>query len=984
MRRQALVVALLPIVFYASAEKCSWQNCPSYSENKDVLNVHLICHTHDDLGWLKTVDQYFWGSERELFAVGVQYIYNTVLDELEKDPSRRFSFAETGFLWRWMITQTGNQQQRLRKLIQNGQIEIIGGGWVQNDEAAAHYSEIVDQMGWGLRYLNDSFGECAKPKVAWQIDPFGHSKEFANLCSKFGFDALFFARMHYLEKAKRMKEQNLDFIWETSPDLKTGILTGAFHHHYSPPPGFCFDRVCVDDPIMDNKELEGYNVDEKVGRFVDYVQNERTMQRHNHIMLLMGDDFQYTNANTWYSNLDKLIKYVNEKANKTVKVFYSTPSCYVDAVMNSGVHFETKTDDLFPYATGEHSFWTGYFTSRPTFKRYIRESHAYLQLLKKLDAFAFPQQGADGTLSKLSRATSLVEHHDAITGTARQTVTDDYSKQLSIGRHQGTERLDAIVDKLTTKGSSTTSHLPTQKVCLINETTCDVSQKSADFTVTIYNAYTQPMSRVVRAPLYEKGAKVYNQHGVEIHSEVVKSFLTNQLPLAGRAPYELQFAATIQPLGFVTYFVKSGQNSYKQKLQADHKSATRRWKNLEAQETTASNGAIELTFDSNGFLKSYTDTASKMTKPLKQEYLFYHGMGDGMGQPTGAYVFRPNGTEPIAVSQTATLKIVKTEMMIEIRQIFSSWVSQVIRMEANKKLIEFQWTVGPIPKEKINPIAKEVITRFTTDINSNGVFYTDSNGRQMMKRTRYFAADYTYENTEPISANYYPITSMIYIEDKASQLTIFTDRSQGGSSLKDRQVELMVHRRAFHDDNFGVAEPLDEPGRTGRGLVATGSHFLLFGEGEEAKVSRKVLAQQIFHEPFVTFGELSTPIQQYITERKTEFSGLATSLPTHINILSLEVVEENILTLRLEHILESADDKLNSKPIVVDLTGLFSTFDIISAEELTLGANERIRQSDSDTSSGRAINKLSRKNNFGVKMSPMDIKTFRVEVRSRQ
>lgn len=81
----------------------------------------MIPHTHDDLGWIKTVDQYFWGAKPELVPVGVQYIYNTVIDELQKNPERKFSFAETGFLWRWYTSNGDAEKHKLQKLVKTGE-----------------------------------------------------------------------------------------------------------------------------------------------------------------------------------------------------------------------------------------------------------------------------------------------------------------------------------------------------------------------------------------------------------------------------------------------------------------------------------------------------------------------------------------------------------------------------------------------------------------------------------------------------------------------------------------------------------------------------------------------------------------------------------------------------------------------------------------------------------------------------------------------
>lgn len=59
-----------------------------------------------------------------------------------------------------------------------------------------------------------------------------------------------------------------------------------------------------------------------------------------------------------------------------VNIIYSTPSCYAKAVRDiveaDNIDLTVKTDDFFPYADSINSVWSGYFTSRPTSKRFER------------------------------------------------------------------------------------------------------------------------------------------------------------------------------------------------------------------------------------------------------------------------------------------------------------------------------------------------------------------------------------------------------------------------------------------------------------------------------------------------------------------------------------------------------------------------------------------------------------------------------------
>lgn len=56
------------------------------------------------------------------------------------------------------------------------------------------------------------------------------------------------------------------------------------------------------------------------------------------------------------------------------------------------------------------------------------------------------------------------------------------------------------------------------------------------------------------------------------------------------------------------------------------------------------------------------------------------------------------------------------------------------RLYAGQPFVEFEWTVGPIPHH--NGLGREVVVRYTSDLESGSEFWTDANGREMIRRIR--------------------------------------------------------------------------------------------------------------------------------------------------------------------------------------------------------------------------------------------------------
>ncbi|XP_016945444.3 lysosomal alpha-mannosidase isoform X2 [Drosophila suzukii] len=937
------------------ASQCGYQSCHATKPN--MLNVHLVAHTHDDVGWLKTVDQYYYGSETRIQKAGVQYIIDSVVEALLRDPEKRFIYVESAFFFKWWKEQTTKVQDAVKMLVQQGRLEFIGGAWSMNDEATTHYQSVIDQFSWGLRLLNDTFGECGRPRVGWQIDPFGHSREMASMFAQMGFDGMFFGRLDYQDKDERLMTKNAEMIWHGSANLgeESDLFSGALYNNYQAPDGFCFDILCSDAPIIDGKHSPDNNVKERVDTFLEYVTKMATQFRTPNVILTMGEDFHYQNADMWYKNLDKLIKYANERqANgSNINLLYSTPSCYLKSLHDAGITWPTKSDDFFPYASDPHAYWTGYFTSRPTLKRYERDGNHFLQVCKQLSALAPNKSGEFGPHLTFMRETlGIMQHHDAITGTEKEKVALDYAKRMSVAFRACGATTRNVLNQLTVKSKEnvkdkTAKYVFDFKTCpSLNITACPVSEVNDRFALTLYNPLAHTVNEYVRIPVPDPSYKIIDNKGVTLETQAVPipQVLIDIKHRNSTAKYELVFLATnIPPLGYRTYYIERQESTETSKKP---KALPKRTSSV----FQIGNSHVKLGFDTNGFL--YDVTADGLTRLVSQEFLFYEGAvgnnAEFLNRSSGAYIFRPNENKIHFATDQVEIEVYKGDLVHEVHQKFNDWISQVVRVYNKDSFAEFEWLVGPIPID--DGIGKEVITRFNSDIESEGIFRTDSNGREMIKRKLNHRDTWSVKINEEVAGNYYPITTKIDLEDDTARMAILTDRAQGGSSLKEGSLELMVHRRLLKDDAFGVGEALNET-EFGDGLIARGKHHLFFGKSTDREgVSLKGIERLTQLEKLLPTWKFFSNMEAYSADEwqtsfTNSFTGISLVLPKPVHLLTLEPWHENQLLVRFEHIMENGEDASYSQPVQFNVKNVLSAFDIEGIRETTLDGNAWLDES---------------------------------------
>ncbi|XP_075569771.1 alpha-mannosidase 2x isoform X2 [Pelecanus crispus] len=819
----------------------------------EPLQVFVVPHSHNDPGWIKTFDKYYYDQ--------TQHILNSMVLKMQEDPRRRFIWSEISFFSKWWDNISAQKRAAVRRLVGNGQLEMVTGGWVMPDEANSHYFAMIDQLIEGHQWLEKNIG--VTPRSGWAVDPFGHSSTMPYLLKRSNLTAMLIQRVHYAIKKHFAATQNLEFMWRQTWDLDAS--TDIFCHMM---PFYSYDvpHTCGPDPKIccqfDFKRLPGgrincpwkvppraitdANVAERAQLLLDQYRKKSKLYRSKVLLVPLGDDFRYDKPQEWdaqFLNYQRIFDFLNSRPSLHVQAQFGTLSDYFDALYKKvGIvpgmkppGFPVLSGDFFSYADREDHYWTGYYTSRPFYKSLDRVLEAHLRGAEILYSLALAharRAGADGRyplsdyalLSNARRNLGLFQHHDAITGTAKEAVAVDYGVRLL---HSLTNLKRVIINAahyLVLGDKDAYRHDPAAPFLGTDDTRPNqdslpertvVKLDASPRFLVAFNPLEQERLSVLPVLVDSPHVRVLSEEGQPLPSQLSPHWgsATDTVPDV----YQVSVLARLPALGLRVLQLHKSFDGH-----ATLKSSVRLYlhgRDLTVRKQEAvpvhvfpatsddfclENQHLRACFSGrSGLLQSIRRAGEEQEQRVSSEFLIY-GTRTSKDK-SGAYLFLPDGeAKPYAPKDPPVVRVTEGPLFSEVASYYQH-VQTVVRLYNVPGVEGLSLDVSCLVDIR-DHINKELALRFSTDIESDDAFFTDLNGFQIQPRR--------YQQKLPLQANFYPMPTMAYIQDTQSRLTLHTAQALGVSSLSSGQLEVILDRRLMQDDNRGLGQGLKDNKRT--------------------------------------------------------------------------------------------------------------------------------------------------------------------------
>ncbi|PAV69612.1 hypothetical protein WR25_02103 isoform F [Diploscapter pachys] len=787
-------------------------NSSKRTKSEGKLRVFVLPFTHVDPGWLKTFDAYTEDTNK---------ILDNMHNFMTKNPAMKFMWAEFVFFEKWWSKQNDQVKKDVRELVRSGRLELASGSWVMTDEANAYFPVSVDNIVEGHQYLINEFG--IHPSVIWSNDPFGYSNSVPYLFSQAGMKRTVINRIHHGLKTHLQGDIGIPFKWRQYFDLSgvSDVWTQVLPYtHYDilnscgPNAGHCcefdFKRMthwsCPGPkpvPITDN------NVASKANTLINELKTMSHMYEAPVLLMMHGDDFRFDMIEEWHQHHDNfmpLFDHINK--GDQVNISFGTFTDYFNHLeewyRSNNKEPPTLTGDFFPYRCALGDMWTGYFTTRPFYKRQGRYLHSLIRAADLLSYAARAKVDKDTikswnlVLQNARRTLSLFQHHDAITGTSKRHVMDDYSHLLYSASNETKELIEKAQSALSAHGFQMIE-FPLNYTQISTKQAVSITSLSSA-VLRVFNPLPYAIDDVITVRVDSRNVAVY-QDNAPVEAQLEPYISNAQI---AQNTYQLAFVARLLPLTTVSFVLKQEANPESTTIAKVFTVASQidKWKGamlpnpfavteIQPDKFRLTGKSLTTKHDPATGLITEMSTSNGESHKIANSFVAYKNSRGG------AYLMRvADKPDPYITGDVA--RILVAGPVQQSIHLFTQNIYQTISAKNIRGSLANQLSMSvriDIAKE----YNTEVMMRFDVAMDKRADF-SDSVGMQLLRRDHF--------DKLSVQANYYPMPSAAVMENDQQRITIASNLEHGVRFL-DTGVEIGIDRMLAQDDGKGLGSSAD-------------------------------------------------------------------------------------------------------------------------------------------------------------------------------
>nr|BAG57210.1 unnamed protein product [Homo sapiens] len=512
-------------------------------------------------------------------------------------------------------------------------------------------------------------------------------------------------------------------------------------------------------------------------------------------------------------------------------------------------------------------------------------------------------------LTEARRTLGLFQHHDAITGTAKEAVVVDYGVRL-LRSLVNLKQVIIHAAHYLVLGDKETYHFdPEAPFLQVDDTRLShdalpertvIQLDSSPRFVVLFNPLEQERFSMVSLLVNSPRVRVLSEEGQPLAVQISAhwSSATEAVPDV----YQVSVPVRLPALGLGVLQLQLGLDGHRtlpssvriylhgrQLSVSRHEAFPLRVIDSGTSDFALSNRYMQVWFSGlTGLLKSIRRVDEEHEQQVDMQVLVY-GTRTSKDK-SGAYLFLPDGeAKPYVPKEPPVLRVTEGPFFSEVVAYYEH-IHQAVRLYNLPGVEGLSLDISSLVDIR-DYVNKELALHIHTDIDSQGIFFTDLNGFQVQPRR--------YLKKLPLQANFYPMPVMAYIQDAQKRLTLHTAQALGVSSLKDGQLEVILDRRLMQDDNRGLGQGLKDNKRTCNRFRLLLERRTVGSEVQDSHSTSYPSLLSHLTSMYLNAPALALPVarMQLPGPGLRSFHPLASSLPCDFHLLNLRTLQAEEDTL---------------------------------------------------------------------------------------